>query len=71
MDKEELKKVKKLIERVYNKEIELKDIRCITLKTLEYVCTDYPVRIYIFIDEYAKIYIVKKFATGELKLKVI
>ena len=68
---EELKKVKELIEKSYNQQIEVKDIRCISLKTLKYICKEYPIRIYIFVDKYGNIYTIKKFATAELRLKII
>ena len=71
VDVEEIKVVRNLIEKTYKKKIGERNIRCITLKKLENICKDYPIRIYIFIDDYGNVYTVKKFATGELKLKII
>lgn len=71
IDIKELLEVKEAMKKKYNKSILLSDIRCVNLKKLKYTCKDYPIRIYIILDEYGEIYIVKKYATGELKAKII
>ena len=67
----ELLEVKKAIKKEYKKRILLRDIRGVNLKNLKYTCKNYPIKIYIIIDIYGEIYIVKKYATGELKAKNI
>ena len=71
IDIKEFLEVKEVMKKKYNKSILLSDIRCVNIKNLKYTCKDYPIKIYIIIDISGEIYIVKKYATGELKAKII
>ena len=71
IDIKEFLEVKEVMKKKYNKSILLSDIRCVNIKHRKYTCKAYPTKIYIIIDISGEIYIVKKYATGELKAKII